>query len=85
MQYINVYTMEYFNTTVIEKPELLQTWDFNKKIVQYRAESIYKTMNPDIRPNAVLNQKIWDAIHKRNEANREARKYFRREINFTTL
>jgi hypothetical protein len=25
MQYINVYTMEYFNTTVIEKPELLQT------------------------------------------------------------
>src|SRR4029079_6053389 len=53
-----IYSMDYFKKRINKKPELLQTEKFNRKIVKYRAESIYRITQNSIRPNQRLNKLI---------------------------
>lgn len=80
-----LYTMEYFQYWIDKKPELLQSIKFNRKIVKYRAEPIYRVTPNHIRPKPFLNKLIWKWIGIRNKLNREARKYFKWEQNFKYL
>jgi len=52
------YTMEYFKKCINKKPELLQSVKFNRKIVKYRAEPIYRITDRSIRPEESLNKRI---------------------------
>ena len=63
-------------------PALLQETWFNRLIVKYRAESIYRITDDSIRPNLILKKLIWDWVGVRNKKNKKAREYFKREVNF---
>ena len=76
------YSMNFFKRSINKNPELLQTVEFNKKIVKYRAESIYRITQNSIRPNQHLNKLIWSWIAERNAKNKAARLYFKKETNF---
>lgn len=79
------YTMDYFLKCINKKPELLQSVKFNRKIVKYRCESIYRITKQNIRPNYYLKNRIWNWISKRNAKNKWAKLYFKDEKNFIFL